>query len=376
MIKRFFSGKLLDTLRPGKVLALYGPRRVGKTTLLSEAVKTFEGRVFFGSGEDRAVRDVFAAQSINTLQNAFANYELVVIDEAQALPDIGKGLKLLVDHLPQLKIIASGASSFELAGKLGEPLTGRKRTLTLFPVAALELAENDGNMSVRQRLDELLIYGCYPEVLSTVGFDEKRELLSELRDDYLFKDILTLDRVRNPQKLRDLLMLLAFQIGTEVSLPELGCQLGFSKQTVERYLDLLEKSFIIKRVGGFSRNLRKEVTKSSRYYFLDNGVLNAVINNFSPLSARNDVGALWENYWIAERLKKLAYQQTSANVYFWRTYDQQEVDWVEEREGKLYGFECKWSSRRKTKAPAAWRGAYPEAEYEVVTPENFLSFVL
>ncbi len=376
MIKRFYADTLLGLTRPGKVLALYGPRRVGKTTLLLETSRQFEGRCFVGSGEDRTVREVFAAESVNTLRNAFANYELVIIDEAQTIPDVGKGLKLLADHLPQLRIIASGSSSFDLAGKLGEPLTGRKRTVTLFPVAALELAANDGNMTIRQRLDELLIYGCYPEVLTTVGFDEKRELLSELRDDYLFKDILTLDHVRNPHKLRDLLMLLAFQVGKEVSLSELGGQLGFSKQTVERYLYLLEKAFVIKRVGGFSRNLRKEVTKSSRYYFFDNGVLNSVINNFSSLNARNDVGALWENYLVAERFKKLAYQRIPANVYFWRTYDQQEVDWVEERDGKLDGSEFKWSERRKTKVPAAWRGAYPEAGFEIVTPGNFLSFVL
>ena len=375
MIKRFYSGKILEALRPGKVLALYGPRRSGKTTLLEAVTKAFRGRCFYGSGEDRAVQEVFASRSINTIRNAFANYDLVVIDEAQAIDDVGAGLKLLVDHLKQIKVIASGSSSFELAGRLGEPLTGRKRTLTLFPVAALELAENDGNMSVRQRLDELLVYGCYPEVLTTAGFDEKREVLVELRDDYLFKDILALDRVRSPQKLRDLLTLLAFQIGKEVSLSELGGQLGFSKQTVERYLDLLEKTFVIKRIGGFSRNLRKEVTKSSRYYFMDNGVLNAVINNFNPVRMRNDVGALWENYLVSERLKKQAYHKALANTYFWRTYDQQEIDWVEERDGQLHGFECKWGGK-KTKVPAAWKAAYPDASYEVVTPENFLPFVL
>lgn len=375
MIRRFYSGRIVELLRPGKILALYGPRRVGKTTLLNELIKTFPGRCFYGSGEDRTVKDVFATQSVNTIRNAFANYELVAIDEAQAISDVGLGLKLLIDHLPELKVIASGSSSFELAGQIGEPLTGRKVVLTLFPVAALELAENDGNMVVRQRLEELLVYGSYPEVMTTTGFEEKKKLLAQLRDDYLFKDILSLERVRSPQKLRELLTLLAFQVGKEVSLSELGGQLGFSKQSVERYLDLLEKSFVIKRIGGFSRNLRKEVTKSNRYYFLDNGVLNAVINNFNPIRLRNDIGALWENYLVSERIKKHAYQGVLANTYFWRTYDQQEIDWVEEQDGGLRGFECKWSAR-KVKVPSAWRTAYPDAEYEVITPENFLSFVL
>lgn len=375
MIRRYYSSRLPELLQAGKVLALYGPRRAGKTTLLKELVGSFQGHHFMTTGEDRTIQELFASQSVNAIKNSFTSYDIVVIDEAQAIKDVGLGLKMLVDSLPNLKVVASGSSSFELSSKIGEPLTGRKRTLTLFPISALELSENYGNMNIRQRLDELLIYGCYPEVLTTDGFSAKAELLAELRDSYLFKDILSLDRIRNPKKLHDLLTLLTFQIGKEVSLSELGGSLGLSKQTVERYLDLLEKGFVIKRLTGFSRNLRKEVSKTCRYYFLDNGILNAVINNFNPPSLRNDIGALWENYLFSERMKKQVYQGARTNSYFWRTYDQQEVDLVEEMDGKLSGYEFKWKPK-KVKAPKAWHDAYPEASFEVVSQENFLEFLL
>lgn len=375
MIRRYYSSRLPELLQKGKVLALYGPRRAGKTTLLKELVGSFQGRHFMTTGEDRTMQDLFASQSVNAIKNSFTSYDLVVIDEAQSIKDVGLGLKMLVDSLPNLKVVASGSSSFELSSKIGEPLTGRKRTLTLFPISALELSDNYGNMDIRQRLDELLIYGCYPEVLTTDGFSAKAELLAELRDSYLFKDILSLDRIRNPKKLHDLLTLLAFQIGKEVSLNELGGNLGLSKQTVERYLELLEKGFVIKRLTGFSRNLRKEVSKTCRYYFLDNGILNAVINNFNPPNLRNDIGALWENYLFSERLKKQTYQGTRTSSYFWRTYDQQEVDLVEEADGKLSSYEFKWKPK-KVKAPKAWTSAYPDASFEVVSQENALEFLL
>lgn len=374
-IKRYYHDKLPELLQGGKVLALYGPRRSGKTTLLKELVAGFAGKSFFGSGEDRTVREVFTSNDINVIRSSFASYDLVVIDEAQAIPDVGLGLKLLVDHLPEVKVVASGSSSFELAGHIGEPLTGRKRTLTLFPVAAMELADNSGNMVLRQRLEELLVYGSYPEILTTPGFADKAELLIELRDDYLFKDILAFDQIRNARKLHDLLTMLALQIGREVSVSELGGALGMSRPTVERYLDLLEKTFVIRKLTGFSRNLRKEVSKTCRYYFYDNGILNAVINNFNLLKQRNDAGALWENFLFVERLKKQTYCRIHANNYFWRTYDQQEIDLVEERDGNLFGYEFKYSSKKLT-APVAWRNAYEKAEYKVISTENFLEFVL
>jgi predicted AAA+ superfamily ATPase len=374
-IKRYYHDQLPELLQAGRVLALYGPRRSGKTTLLNELVANFSGKYFFCSGEDRAIQEVFISKNINIIKNSFASYDLVVIDEAQAILDIGLGLKMLVDHLPNVKVIASGSSSFELASHIGEPLTGRKRTLTLFPVSSMELASNLGNMALRQRLEELLIYGSYPEILTTSNFADKVELLIELRDAYLFKDILALDKIRNAGKLHDLLTMLALQVGKEVSLSELGGTLGMSKQTVERYLDLLEKTFVIRKLSGFSRNLRKEVTKTCHYYFYDNGILNAVINNFNFLKLRNDVGALWENFLFTERLKKQTYCRIHASNYFWRTYDQQEIDLVEERNGKLFAYEFKYSPK-KTKVPVAWRNAYENSEYKVISKENFLEFIL
>lgn len=374
-IKRYYSGQLDDLLQPGKVLALYGPRRAGKTTLLKDFLSGFTGKAFSGSGEDKVVKDIIASGDVNLIRGSFSGYDLVVIDEAQAIPKVGEGLKLLVDHLPELKIIASGSSSFELAGHIGEPLTGRKRTLTLFPVSGIELAAEYGNMTLRQRLEEILIYGAYPEVLTTVNRKDKTELLHELRDSYLFKDILTFEQVRNADKLHQLLTLLVFQVGKEVSLSELGTQLSLSKQTVERYIDLLEKTFVVFRVSGFTRNLRSEVTKTKRYYFYDNGVMNSVINNFNLLNLRSDIGALWENYLVSERIKKQSYQRLYANNYFWRTYEKQELDWVEERDGNLFAYEFKWGDKTP-RVPKLWQENYPDSEYEVVNQQNFLSFIL
>ncbi|OQA89003.1 MAG: hypothetical protein BWY31_00188 [Lentisphaerae bacterium ADurb.Bin242] len=374
-IKRFYQGELGSLIQPGKVLALYGPRRAGKTTLLKDFLSSFPGKYFLGSGEDKSVRDVLSSEDVNLIRSSFSGYELVVIDEAQSIPNVGKGLKLLVDHLPEVKVIASGSSSFELANTIGEPLTGRKKTLTLYPVSAIEIASEFGNMVLRQRLEELLIYGSYPEVLTTVNFKDKAELLLELRDSYLFKDILSFEKVRNADKLHQLLTLLVFQVGKEVSLSELGSQLGLSKQTVERYLELLEKTFVIFRVSGFSRNLRSEVTKTKRYYFYDNGVMNAVINNFNLLHLRADVGALWENYLTSERLKKQTYHRFFSNNYFWRTYERQELDWLEERDGNLFAYEFKWGDKLP-KAPKLWRENYPQSEYQVINQKNFTDFVL
>lgn len=374
-IKRYYSGQLDGLLQPGKVLALYGPRRAGKTTLLKDFLSGFTGKAFSGSGEDKTVKDIIASGDVNLIRGSFSGYDLVVIDEAQAIPKVGEGLKLLVDHLPELKIIASGSSSFELASHIGEPLTGRKRTLTLFPISGIELAAEYGNMTLRQHLEEILIYGAYPEVLTTVNLKDKTELLHELRDSYLFKDILAFEQVRNPDKLHQLLTLLVFQVGKEVSLSELGTQLSLSKQTIERYIDLLEKTFVVFRVSGFTRNLRSEVTKTKRYYFYDNGVMNSVINNFNQLNLRSDIGALWENYLVSERIKKQAYQRLYANNYFWRTYEKQELDWVEERDGKLFAYEFKWGDKTP-RAPKLWQENYPDSEYEVVNQQNFLSFIL
>ena len=363
-IRRFYLDRLDGMLAAGKVLALYGPRRAGKTTLLKEFLKSWRGgRCFFGTGEDRQLGEILGSGDVELIRGAFSGYELAVIDEAQALKNVGRGLKLLVDTLPEIKVIASGSSSFQLAGELGEPLTGRKRTATLYPVAALEYASEFGNMSLRQKLNEWMIFGGYPEVLT------------ELCNSYLFKDILAFERVRNADKLHRLLSLLVFQVGKEVSLTELGTALGLNRATVERYLDLLEKTFVIFRVPGFSRNLRSEVIRTSRYYFYDNGVMNAITTNFNPLELRGDSGALWENLLVAERRKKQCYHKIFANNYFWRTYERQEVDWVEERDGNLFGYEFKWGDK-PVKTPSLWRSAYPSAHFEVVDRKNFADFIM
>lgn len=373
-IERFYDGKLQGLLMPGKVLALYGPRRAGKTTLLKTFLTEFSGKAFHGTGEDATLQAVLGSRNTSLIKSSFSGYDLVVIDEAQALPTIGNGLKILVDELPEIKVIASGSSSFDLSNKLGEPLTGRKRVRTLFPLSVAEISSQFGNMILRQKLEEILIYGSYPEIFTTESRNLKIELLCELRDSYLFKDILAYDNIRNADKLRQIVMLLAFQIGKEVSLNELSRNVGVSVPTVERYLDLLEKTFVIFRITGFSRNLRSEITKTRRYFFWDNGVMNAVVNNFNLLAMRNDVGALWENFLVSERIKRQSYAGLKVRNYFWRTYARQEIDWVEESEAGLKAFEFKWNAKAKARIPSAWKDAYPDAEFSVITPENFMEF--
>lgn len=375
-ISRTLEQKTNKGLKKGKVLALYGPRRTGKTSFLKKIIESHPGKIFVGTGDDIQIRELVASQNLSLIQSAFSNYDLIFIDEAQRIPEVGWGLKLMVDHFPDTIIIVTGSSSFELSGQIGEPLTGREKTLMMYPLAMMEIAQTQGNMAVVQKLNEYLVYGCYPEVITAQSLNEKREYLIELRNAYLFKDILELENLKNAAKLTELLKLIAFQIGQEVSLNELSNALGIAKQTVERYLNLLEKSFVIKKVSGFSRNLRKEIVKTARYYFLDNGVRNSVISSFNEVSSRNDMGMLWENFCFAERLKKQEYTDLFANNYFWRTYDRQELDMVEEKDGQLHGYEFKWSKKKKPKAPKAWTVNYPDASFEAITPENFMDFVL
>lgn len=367
--------RLSQLVSPGKVVILYGPRRVGKTTLLREyAAQQSVGSVLMVSGDDIAVREYLGSQSIETLKGFVGTRSTLIVDEAQYVREIGLNLKLLVDHVPELTVIASGSSSFDLARQTGEPLTGRKFTLLLLPLAQLELQAIEALHETRARLEHRLVYGSYPEVVLTRGNEQRELYLRELVSSYLFKDIIALENIRHSDKLRRLLQLLAFQIGREVSVTELGTQLGMSKNTVDRYLDLLEKVFVIYSRTGFSRNLRKEITKSRRYYFVDNGIRNALINNFNPLALRDDAGALWENYACAERLKANLYRGRDTQYYFWRTYDQQEIDLVEEADGRLRGIEFKWRSG-KQRCPKAWTDAYPEATFEVVHRDNYLDFV-
>jgi predicted AAA+ superfamily ATPase len=300
---------------------------------------------------------------------------LIAIDEAQQIPNIGMGLKILIDQIPGIMVIATGSSSFDLAGAVGEPLTGRKTTITLYPVAQLELQSIYNRHELKEKLDEFLIFGSYPEVVTARNRLEKIAVLEEIVNSYLLKDVLALDRIKGSRVLLDLLKLVAFQVGSLVSLNELATQVKLDVKTIGRYLDIFEKAFVIRRISGFSRNLRKEIVSKAKYYFLDNGIRNAVISQFNPLDSRNDIGSLWENFIMAERIKRCAYRNVPGSFYFWRTYDGQELDLIEEREGRLYGYEFKWSEKRSAKAPKDWLDTYSNAEYKIIHPANYLEFV-
>jgi len=280
----------------------------------------------------------------------------------------------LIDEIPGMRIIATGSSSFELAGQVGEPLTGRKITLTLYPIAQLELLNLYNSFEVREKLAQWLIFGNYPEVITTANRNEKIVKLEEITHSYLLKDILELERIKGAKILLDLLRLLAFQVGSEVSLNELAGSLGIDAKTIARYLDLFEKNFILYNLRGFSKNLRSEITRKSKYYFYDNGIRNALVSNFNNLDERNDVGQLWENFLFIERKKKRSYHGVVANEYFWQTWEQQKVDLVEEREGKLFAYEFKMY-KDKVKPPSQWLQAYPESIFTVINQRNYLEFI-
>ena len=366
---------LRKMLSPNKVLVIYGPRRVGKTTLLKYFLKEITEKTLFVNGDDIIVRQYLESQSIQKLRDFIGDHSLLVIDEAQYIKQIGLNLKLVVDHIPDIKVIATGSSSFELARDIGEPLTGRKYTLKLFTLSQMEISGIEKRHETEANLEARLIYGSYPEVVLMKNNTKRTQYLRELISSYLYKDILALEGIRYSNKLTQLLQLLAFQIGKEVSHQELGNGLNMSKNTVERYLDLLEKAFVIFERCGFSRNLRKEITKNHRYYFYDNGVRNALIDNFNPVNLRNDVGELWENYIVNERMKHNEYLGVYATSYFWRTYDKKEIDLVEERGGKLYGYEMKWK-KTKIKIPVDWEKHYPNADFKVINHENYLDFIM
>jgi predicted AAA+ superfamily ATPase len=368
--------RLKKLVAPGKVIVVYGPRRVGKTTLIRHyAAAQAREEILMVTGEDITVREHLSSQSLPKLKAFVGNRRTLIVDEAQYVPQIGLNLKLLVDHLPDLQIIATGSSSFDLARQAGEPLTGRRHTLLMLPLAQMELAPTEAPHETQARLEQRLITGSYPEVVLMASNEERELYLRELVGAYLFKDILQFDGVRQADKLTRLLQLLAFQIGHEVSLTELGTQLGMSTNTVERYLDRLEQVFVLYSRPGYSRNLRKEITKTRRYYFVDNGIRNALINNFNVLSMRDDAGALWENYALVERMKANLYHGRNVQSYFWRTYDRKEIDLIEEAGGALHAFELKWAPSNE-RAPKLWTQSYPGSVFAVIHRENYLPFIL
>ena len=362
-------------LMPNKVVLLLGARRTGKTWFLKKLLPKLGMPYLSLNGEDASVQQLLQNRTVANYKNIIGENKLLVIDEAHRIPEIGWVLKLMVDEIEGLHIVATGSSVFDLRNGTGEPLTGRKKDIFLYPFSQQEYSPYENLIETRSRLQERLIYGNYPELLHLTSLEDKANYLRDMVSSYLLKDILEFEGVRNSNKVSELLRLIAFQPGKEVSLYELSRNLGISKNTVDRYLDLLQKVFVIQRVNGFSRNLRKEVTRHARYYFLDNGIRNALINNFNPLTMRSDLGELWENYVIMERIKFQSYTNLHSLNYFWRTYQQQEIDWIEDRGGKLYAFECKWKEDRKVKVPSAWAQAYPESEFQVITPSNYFEWI-
>ena len=365
---------IVTVIEPKRILVIYGPRRVGKTTLLDEYLKTqTDKKTFFSTGDDVQLRNIFQSEERNRILDFARPYDLIAIDEAQFVPSIGLGAKMMIDAFPEKNIILTGSSSLDLSNKIGEPLTGRHFTLTLLPFSQGEIASS--RFELENSLERFLIYGSYPEVLNEPDLDRKRKILSELVSSYLFKDALALEAIRSPDTLLDITKCLAFQVGSEVSINEVARIARTDAKTTAKYIDLLEKMFILKRIRGFSRNLRNEISKKSKYYFLDNGVRNAVISQFNPLALRNDVGALWENFIFMELVKKSGIESSFDAYYFWRTHAGQEVDIIKESDGVLTAIECKWSDGRSS-PPSAWRESYPDASFQTINRKNYLDALL
>jgi predicted AAA+ superfamily ATPase len=363
-------------LEKNKVLAIYGPRRVGKTSLLKHFLQKTNLNYLLVSGDNLKIQNILSSGDFDLIREFLAGYELLVIDEAQNIPNVGMGLKIIVDQIEQIKVIATGSSSFDLANQIGEPLVGRKKTLKLYPLSQLELKNRFNKFELRGLLAQFLIYGSYPEVITANNNAKRKEILIETAEAYLFKDILALENIQNPKLLLKLLKLLAFQLSSEVSLNELSRNLGIDVKTVIKYLDLLEKSFVIRSLSGFSRNLQKEISRKEKYYFLDLGIRNAVIANFNDLETRNDLGQLWENFLFIERIKRNQYLPSYANVYFWRTYDQKELDLIEEEGGSLRGYEFKWGTKKKTgKSTQEFLKTYSNSAVEIIDRDNYLDFL-
>jgi len=359
----------------GVALNLHSPRQVGKTTLLEDYLAKTAYTYKLDTGDDIKTQNILSSSDVALIKEYVAGYELIAIDEAQKIPHIGQGLKILVDQIPGIRVIATGSSSFELAGQIGEPLTGRKNTITLFTIAQKELSVLYNDFELKEKLGDWLVYGGYPDVVTASSKEAKTKILEEILHSYLLKDILELEQVKSSKILLNLLRLLAYQVGNEVSLTELSAQVGIDYKTVSRYLDLFEKSFIVYNLRGFSRNLRSEITKKSKYFFYDNGIRNALISNWNALETRDDIGKLWENFLFIERFKKRSYERLSANAYFWRTWERQEIDYVEEREGNMFGYEFKWNDNKKAAVPTQWKDAYPQAHFEVISKNTYLPFL-
>ena len=374
MISRTISQKITSLFGSRKAILIMGARQVGKSTLLKQLLKE-RNDVLWLNGDDWDVQELFSTITSTRLRAIIGDNRFVVVDEAQRIPEIGLRLKLITDQVPDVQLIATGSSSFELSSKVSESLTGRKREFIMCPLTFEEMVNHTQFLDEVRMIPHRMVYGYYPEVVTTPG--DERMLLKELTNSYLYKDILSLDGINKPEKLVRLLKALALQIGSQVSYNEIGMLVGLDPKKVERYVDILEKSFVIFRLGTFSRNMRNELKSSRKIYFWDLGVRNAVIGNLAPVDNRTDVGELWENFVIAERMKRNVYTESFAQSYFWRNRQQQEVDYLEEVDGRLHAYEFKWNVRKsKVKCPVSFQSNYPEATYKVITPENVEEFLL
>jgi len=374
-LKRAIEPILLEYLVPNKAILLIGARRVGKTELINHIATKIKGNPIMLYGESDETIDLLKEKTTANYKRLMGEESLLIIDEAQEVPDIGTKIKLMLDTIEGIKVIATGSSAFDLTNKMGEPLVGRKTTFHLHPFAQMEFSTNENYIETKSKLKERLIFGSYPELEQINTIPKKIDYLKEVVNSYLLKDILAFEGIKNREVILSLLRKIAFRVGSEVSVEGLGNELRISKNTVDKYLELLSKVFVIHKVTGFSRNLDNEITKKNKWYFYDNGIRNALISNFNMPDLRDDIGVLWENYLISERLKLLSYTRSYASHYFWRTHRKQEIDWVEEKDGQLFSYEIKWNTNKTPKPPSAWVKAYPKAVFNVITPDNYLDFI-
>lgn len=372
MILRKLENIITQNLFRKKVIVILGARQTGKTTLLKKIMAQNDNCIWI-NGDEYDIQERFKNATSTQLNALIGNHRLVIIDEAQRLENIGLALKLLHDNYPEIQIIATGSSAFELLNKTNEPLTGRKLEYQLFPISFEEMIVSNTQLIEKRHLNTRLVFGSYPEVINNEGGEI--EVLKFLADSYLFKDILMLDTIKKPEKLIKLLQALAFQIGSEISYNEIGNLIGLDSKTVENYINLLEKAFVVFKLNSFNRNLRNELKLSKKIYFYDNGIRNALISNFQMAEARQDIGALFENYLISERMKFNHYNKRYSNRYFWRTKDQQEIDYIEEIDGKLYAFEFKWNFNKKATISKTFTNAYPNSETRIITRDNYENFL-
>jgi len=373
MIQRALQNRIEKRLFKGKIILLTGSRQVGKTTLVKALVEKTKMRHLWWNGDEPDIREILSGATSTQLKTLVGSHQLVVIDEAQRISNIGLTLKLLIDNFKDVQVIATGSSSLDLANQINEPLTGRKYEFNLFPLSFIELAAHTDELQENRLVEHRLIYGYYPDIVTNPG--QEVEFLSLLSESYLYKDVFNLEKIRKPALLQKLLQAIALQIGSQVSFNELAQLTGADVGTVERYIDLLEKTFVLFRLGSLSRNLRNELKKTRKIYFWDTGVRNAIIRNFNPLNLRQDTGALWENFLISERLKSNHYAGKFVNSWFWRTRSQQEIDYVEEFGGSLHAFEFKWRPGKKVRFPKSFSEAYPQSEQKVIDRKNFIQFL-